>query len=121
MFNQVKTAILLGSLTALIIFFGGLFGGRGGMRIAFILALIINFGSYWFSDKIVLAIYRAQEISQRDDPELFGLIRQLAERAGLPLPRVFVIPQESPNAFATGRNPEHAVVAVTYGLRQLMS
>jgi len=121
MYNQFRTAILLGALTALIIFIGNLMGGRQGMYIAFFIALIMNFGSYWFSDKIVLAMYRAQEVSQNEDPELFDLVRELAHRAGLPMPRVFVIPEESPNAFATGRNPEHAVVAVTAGLRRLMS
>lgn len=119
--NQFKTAILLGAMTALIVFIGDMFGGRQGMVIAFGLAVVMNFGSYWFSDKIVLAMYRAQEISQSDDPELFGIVKSLAERAGLPMPRVFMIPNESPNAFATGRNPQHAVVAVTAGLRRLMN
>lgn len=121
MYNQLKAVVLLGGLTALIIFIGGLFGGRSGMYFAFILAAIINFGSYWFSDRIVLAMYRAQEIGQKDDPELVALVGLLAERAGLPMPRVFVIPHESPNAFATGRSPEHAVVAVTVGLRRLLT
>ena len=119
--NQFKTAILLSALTALIILIGNMFGGRQGMVIAFGLAVVLNFGSYWFSDKIVLAMYRAREIGQNDDPELFGIVKSLAERANLPMPRVFVIPNESPNAFATGRNPKHAVVAVTVGLRRLMS
>jgi heat shock protein HtpX len=119
--NQFKTAILLGALTALIVLIGNMFGGRQGMIIAFGLAVVLNFGSYWFSDKIVLAMYRAREIGQGDDPELFGIVKSLAERANLPMPRVFVIPSESPNAFATGRNPKHAVVAVTAGLRRLMS
>jgi len=121
MYNQFRTVILLGTLTALIIFIGNLMGGRQGMYIAFFLAMIMNFGSYWFSDKIVLAMYRAREVGQNEDPELFDLVRELAGQAGLPMPRVFVIPNESPNAFATGRNPEHAVVAVTAGLRRLMS
>ena len=119
--NQFKTAILLGAMTALIVFIGDMFGGRQGMVIAFGLAIVMNFGSYWFSDKIVLAMYRAQEIGQNDDPELFGIVKTLSERAGLPVPRVFMIPNESPNAFATGRNPQHAVVAVTVGLRRLMN
>lgn len=119
--NQFKTAILLAGLTALIIFFGNLFGGRQGMYFAFILAMVMNFGSYWFSDKIVLAMYRAREISQSDDPELFSLVKSLADRADLPMPRVYVIPNETPNAFATGRNPSHAAVAVTQGLRRLMN
>ena len=121
MYNQFKTALLLGGLTALIVLFGNLLGGRQGMYIAFFLAAIMNFVSYWFSDRIVLAIYRAQEIGPQDDPDLFSLVGTLAERAGLPMPRVYMIPQESPNAFATGRNPEHAVLAVTSGLRRLLS
>jgi len=91
------------------------------MVIAFILAMAINFASYWFSDKIVLAMYRAQEITPADDPELYSLVKTLSDRAGLPMPRLFLIPQESPNAFATGRNPNHAALAVTAGLRRLMS
>ena len=121
MINQFKTALLLGVLTALIIFVGGLFGGRQGMMIAFILAMVMNFGSYWFSDKIVLSMYSAQEVGPNDDPELYGIVQNLAQKAGLPMPRVFVIPQEAPNAFATGRNPSHAVVAVTHGLRRIMT
>ena len=121
MYNQFKTLILLSGLTALIIVIGNLFGGRQGMYIAFGLAMVMNFGSYWFSDKIVLAMYKAREIGESDDPELYAIVRSLAQRAELPMPRVFIIPDESPNAFATGRNPQHAVVAVTAGLRRLMS
>jgi heat shock protein HtpX len=119
--NQVKTALLLGALTGLIIVIGNLMGGRQGMIIAFVLAMVMNFASYWFSDKIVLSMYRAQEIDERQDPELYSIVRNLAQRAELPMPRVYVIPDESPNAFATGRNPQHAVVAVTVGLRRLMN
>jgi heat shock protein HtpX len=121
MINRFKTVLLLGGLTALLVLIGSLLGGRAGMIIAFGLAVAMNFGSYWFSDKIVLSIYKAQEVTDREDPELYGIVRQLADRAGLPMPRVYMIPQESPNAFATGRNPDHAVVAVTYGLRRLMN
>ncbi|MEW5724834.1 MAG: zinc metalloprotease HtpX [Thermodesulfobacteriota bacterium] len=121
MYNHFKTVLLLGGLTALLVVIGDLLGGRQGMYVAFGLAMLMNFGSYWFSDKIVLAMYRAQEIGPGNDPELFALIRQLAERAGLPRPRVYLIPEESPNAFATGRDPAHAVVAVTRGLRRMMS
>ena len=121
MYNQFKTLILMSGLTALIVVIGNLFGGRQGMFIAFGLALVMNFGSYWFSDKIVLAMYRAKEISESDDPELYSIVRSLTQRAELPMPRIFIIPEESPNAFATGRNPQHAVVAVTAGLRRLMS
>ena len=119
--NQIKTTLLLGALTALIIIVGRLLGGQSGMVIAFVLAAIMNLGSYWFSDKIVLAMYRAREVGPREDPELHSIVTELAQRAELPLPRIFVIPQDSPNAFATGRNPAHAVVAVTAGLRRLLS
>ena len=121
MYNQFKTVILLSGLTALIVFFGALFGGEGGMYFAFVLAMIMNFGSYWFSGKLVLRMYRAQEIGESDDPELFSLVRGLATRANLPMPKLYVIPQETPNAFATGRNANHAVIAVTEGLRRMMN
>ena len=118
--NQLRTTLLLGVLTAALVFFGGLIGGRGGMMFALILAGVMNFGSYWFSDRIVLSMYRAEEVSPSRAPELHDLVRRLADRAGLPMPRVYVIPKEAPNAFATGRNPDHAVVAVTEGLLRLM-
>ncbi|MDF1536711.1 MAG: zinc metalloprotease HtpX [bacterium] len=119
--NMFKTTLLLGALTGLLLMFGQLFGGRSGMMIAFGFAVVINFGSYWFSDRIVLAMYRAKPIAESDDPELYGIVRSLASRAGLPMPRVYRIPQPTPNAFATGRNPENAVVAVTDGIRQLLT
>jgi heat shock protein HtpX len=119
--NVLKTTFLLGALTGLLLLFGQVFGGRSGMIIAFGLAIIMNFGSYWFSDKIVLAMYRAKPISESDDPELFSIVRNLASKAGLPMPRVCRIPQAAPNAFATGRNPENAVVAVTDGIRSLLT
>ncbi len=118
--NGIKTAFLLGVMTALIIWIGHLFGGTQGMVLAFILAVAMNFFSYWYSDKIVLKMYRARELDAREHPELHRVVRELAERAEIPMPRVYVIPQDSPNAFATGRNPEHAVVAVTNGLLRLM-
>lgn len=118
--NQLKTTLLLGIMTVFIVLVGRLLGGQQGMILALMLAAGMNFFSYWFSDKMVLSMYRAQEINERQDPELFGIVRTLTQRAGLPMPKIFVIPQESPNAFATGRNPEHAVVAVTQGLRNLM-
>jgi heat shock protein HtpX len=121
MSNVLKTTFLLGALTGLLLLFGQVFGGRSGMIIAFGLAIIMNFGSYWFSDKIVLAMYRAKPISESDDPELFSIVRNLASKAGLPMPRVCRIPQAAPNAFATGRNPENAVVAVTDGIRSLLT
>jgi heat shock protein HtpX len=119
--NIFKTTLLLGALTGLLLLFGQVFGGRIGMIIAFGFAIVMNFGSYWFSDKIVLAMYRAKPISESDDPELISIVRNLATRAGLPMPRVYRIPQPTPNAFATGRNPENAVVAVTDGIRSLLT
>jgi heat shock protein HtpX len=118
--NTLKTTLLLGLLTGLILWFGGYVGGQSGMVIAFLFALIMNFGAYWFSDKIVLAMYRAREVDPAQAPGLYRMVERLAQRAGLPTPRVFVIPSDSPNAFATGRNPKHAVVAVTQGILKLM-
>ena len=119
--NTVKTALLLGALTGLLMLIGGLIGGRGGVFIAFIFALILNFGSYWFSDKIVLKMYRAQEVSESSAPDLYNIVRNLAIRASLPMPRVFIIPEQTPNAFATGRNENHAVVAVTEGIMRILN
>ncbi|WP_243313331.1 zinc metalloprotease HtpX [Fundidesulfovibrio agrisoli] len=121
MTSQIKTALLLGVLTAVLVLMGSAMGGRGGMIIAFGLALVMNVGSYWFSDKIVLRMYQAQELTEADAPGLFDLVGQLARNAGLPMPKVYLIPQEQPNAFATGRNPENAAVAVTEGLLRLVS
>lgn len=118
--NWFRTTLLLGVLTALIVWIGYFFGGRQGMVIAFVLAIGMNFFSYWFSDRIVLSMYHAQEITPQDSPQLYDMVRQIAQRAELPMPRIYVIPEESPNAFATGRNPEHAVLAVTRGLVELM-
>ncbi|AOY57937.1 MULTISPECIES: zinc metalloprotease HtpX [Desulfococcus] len=118
--NQIRTTILLGVMTAFLVGIGGLIGGRGGMITALILAAGMNFFSYWFSDRIVLGMYRAREITPGEAPELYDIVRILAERAGLPMPRIYVIPAEAPNAFATGRNPDNAVVAVTEGLIHLM-
>lgn len=118
--NQFRTFILLGAMTLLIVFIGQALGGRQGMIMAFVLALGMNFFSYWFSDKMVLKMYRAQEITPQQAPDLYGMVEELAQRAQLPMPKVYLIPQETPNAFATGRNPEHAVVAVTEGLLRLM-
>lgn len=121
MANQFRTMILLTALTLLIVFLGKLLGGSQGMLIALVLALVMNFGSYWFSDKIVLAMYRAQTVSEYEAPELYRMVRELAVSAGLPMPKVAIIPSETPNAFATGRNPEKAVVAVTEGILRLLS
>lgn len=118
--NQIKTTILLAVMTALILWIGQLLGGRQGLMIAFVLAAGMNFFSYWFSDKLVLKMYRAREVTPQDAPELHEMINSLTQRAGLAMPRIYLIPQETPNAFATGRNPEHAVVAVTEGLLKLM-
>ncbi len=117
--NTMRTFILLAALTALLVFIGGALGGRSGMFIAFAIAMAMNFGSYWFSDKIVLRMYNAQEAGPSS--ELYGLVRTLATRAGLPMPKVYIIPEAQPNAFATGRNPEHAAVAATEGVMRLLS
>jgi len=118
--NSVRTALLLGALTGLIMIIGRYLGGQQGMVIAFFFAVIMNFGSYWFSDKIVLKIYRAQPVSESEAPGLHRMVRQLAQQAGLPMPKICMIPSDSSNAFATGRNPQHAVVAVTQGIMRLL-
>ena len=119
--NTVKTAVLLGGLTGLLMLIGGYFGGQQGMTIAFVFALVMNFGSYWFSDKIVLRMYRAQEVTQTQAPALFTLVRNLTLQASLPMPKVYVIPEDTPNAFATGRDENHAVVAVTEGILRILT
>jgi len=119
MTNTIKTALLLGTLSALLMFFGGALGGGQGMLIGFVIAVATNFGSYWFSDKIVLRMYDAQEVGPGN--RLYETVRKLSERAGLPMPRCYVIPEASPNAFATGRNPQHAAVAATEGILRLLT
>ena len=119
--NTFRTTILLAVLTALLVWIGDMLGGRQGAVIALVLAGGMNFFSYWFSDKIVLKMYGGQQITANDDPELYGLVSDLATRAGLPMPKVYVIPEETPNAFATGRNPQHAAVAVTQGIRRILN
>ncbi|HKY07552.1 MAG TPA: zinc metalloprotease HtpX [Candidatus Binatia bacterium] len=119
--NGFRTTILLAVLTALVVWIGHMFGGPNGAVLALILAGAMNFFSYWFSDKIVLKMYGGQEVTANDDPELHGIVQDLATRAGLPMPKVYVIPEETPNAFATGRNPHHAAVAVTYGIRRILN
>ncbi len=119
--NTVKTALLLGALTGLLMLIGGLIHGQAGVFIAFIFAMILNFGSYWFSDKIVLKMYHAQEVSESSAPDLFSIVRNLALKARLPMPRVYIIPEETANAFATGRNEKHAVVAVTEGIIKILN
>ncbi len=119
--NGLKTALLLGLMTALVLGIGNLVGGRQGMMFAFVIAAIMNFVSYWFSDKIVLALYRAQPVDQSQAPELYSIVQGLAQRMHMPMPRLFMIPTDAPNAFATGRNPEHAAVAVTEGIMRLLN
>jgi len=121
MTNRLKTTFLLTLLTLLMVAMGSAIGGRGGMVTAFFMACAMNFFSYWFSDRIVLAMYRAREISEQDNPAFYGMVQRLAIQAGLPMPKVYVIPSESPNAFATGRNPSHAAVAATEGIMRILS
>jgi len=121
MSNQLKTVLLLGAMTAILIWFGNAIGGTEGMMVALIMAAIMNFASYWFSDRIVLRMYGAQEVGPQQAPELHAMVGDLAREAGVPMPKVFVIPQDTPNAFATGRDPSHAVVAVTEGIVRLLS
>ena len=118
--NTFRTTILLAVLTALLVWIGDMLGGQQGAIIALLLAGGMNFFSYWFSDKIVIKMYGGQEVTAQDDPELYGLVQDLAQRAGLPMPKVYVLPQDTPNAFATGRNAEHAAVAVTDGIRRIL-
>lgn len=119
--NTLKTFFFLTLLTLLLIWLGGMIGGRGGAIMAFGLALIMNIGAYWFSDKIVLRMYGAQEASQRDAPELHRIVNNLATQAGIPKPKVYIIPEAAPNAFATGRSPSHAAVAVTDGILRILN
>ncbi len=119
--NQLKTVMLLAALGALLVVLGGYLGGKNGATIALVIALVMNVGSYWFSDRIVLSMYHAQQVTESEAPDLYRMIRNLAQNAGIPMPRVYIIPDESPNAFATGRNPEHAAVAVTEGILRLLN
>ncbi|RJP78045.1 MAG: zinc metalloprotease HtpX [Desulfobacteraceae bacterium] len=119
--NQIKTTILLTIMTVFFMLIGKALGGNSGMMTALIFAGGMNFFSYWYSDKIVLKMYNASEVSPEEAPDLYDMVRRLAQRSGLPMPKVYIIPQDAPNAFATGRNPENAVVAVTQGLLRLMN
>ena len=119
--NSLRTVMLMAALTALLVWAGNAFGGQSGMFIAFGVAILLNFGSYWFSDKIVLRMYNAREATEREAPELYSMVRSLAQRAELPMPKVYLIPGDQPNAFATGRNPEHAAVAATEGIMRMLS
>jgi heat shock protein HtpX len=118
--NQVKTALLMIVLTVIFVALGGMLGGRSGATVAFGVAFAMNLVSYWFSDRIVLAMYRAKEVSEAEAPDLYAIVATLAQRASIPMPRVYIIENDSPNAFATGRNPEHAVVAVTTGILRIL-
>jgi len=119
--NMFKTTILLASLTGLLVMVGRLVGGTGGMMIAFVFAVIMNFGSYWYSDKIVLKMYHAREVSESEHPQLYSVVHNLALRAGIPMPKVYIVDTSMPNAFATGRDPKHAAVAATTGILDLLS
>jgi heat shock protein HtpX len=119
--NNAKTALLLIVLSGLLVYVGSLFGGSHGAAIAFGFAVVMNVGAYWFSDRMVLAAYRAKEVTEAEAPELYGVVAELAQRTGTPMPKVYVIPSETPNAFATGRSPQHAAVAATQGLLRMMS
>jgi len=121
MMNHFKTTLLLTCLTLLMVAMGSAIGGSTGMVFAFLMACAMNFFSYWFSDKIVLKMYSAREVSEADQPAFYSTVRRLATQAGLPMPRVYIIPSENPNAFATGRNPDHAAVAATEGLLRILS
>lgn len=118
--NNIKTLFLLVTLTLILVWAGAAIGGKQGMTIAFIFALGINFFAYWFSDKIILRMYRAREVSESEAPELYGIVRRLAQKAEMPMPKVYIIDEEQPNAFATGRNPKHAAVAVTIGIMRIL-
>ena len=119
--NTLKTFFLMMVMTLLLLLVGAMLGGVGGMIIAVIIAVVMNFGAYWFSDRIALGMTHAKEINENDDPELYSIVREQASLAGLPMPKVFEIESESPNAFATGRNPQHATVAVTTGIRRILT
>jgi len=118
--NLFKTAVLLAALTCLVVLIGGAIGGQQGMLIAFVFAAAMNFASYWFSDKVVLSIYGAQPVDEASAPDLYRIVRRLATRDDIPMPRVYVMPGDTPNAFATGRSPQHAAVAVTEGIMRML-
>ncbi len=119
--NRLKTTLLLTCLTLLMIAMGSAIGGQGGMIVAFLLAGAMNFFSYWYSDKIVLKMYRAREVSEAESPAFYDMVRRLVQQADMPMPRVYIIPSASPNAFATGRNPQNAAVAATEGIMGILS
>lgn len=118
--NTLKSVVLLAALTGFLVVIGGAIGGKGGATIALVMAGVMNFASYWWSDKIVLKMYKAQPVSMEEAPELYSDVQELAQKADLPMPKLYIIPERSPNAFATGRDPEHGVVAVTQGIMQIL-
>jgi heat shock protein HtpX len=119
--NNIKTLFLLVTLTLVLVWAGGALGGKQGMTIALIFALGMNFISYWFSDKIVLRMYGAKQVTEAEAPDLYSIVRSLVQKAGMPMPKVYIMDQEQPNAFATGRNPNHAAVAVTSGIMRILT
>jgi len=119
--NTFKTAFLLTALTLLLLFLGRVFGGQNGMIIALVIAAVMNFVSYFFSDKLALAAYRAKPVSREELPRVYNIVERLTQKIGIPMPKIYVIPTDSPNAFATGRNPQHASVAVTHGILNLLN
>lgn len=119
--NTLKSVALLAALSGLFLFIGAYIGGQSGLTIALILAVVMNFASYWWSDKIVLAMYKAKEVNYENAPELYGDVQELAQNAGLPMPKVYITPQEQPNAFATGRDYNHSAVAVTQGIMRILT
>ncbi len=119
--NNLKTMVLMVTLTLMLVCIGALLGGKSGMTIALVIAFGMNFFTYWFSDRIVLRMYSAQEVSEAQAPEIYNSVRRLALSANLPMPKVYVIDQEQPNAFATGRNPEKGAIAVTTGIMRILS
>ena len=119
--NTLKSVVLLAGLAGLLLVIGGMLGGKTGLTIALVIAIAMNFVSYWWSDKIVLKMYRAQEVDYNTAPEFYGDVQELAQNAGLPMPKVYIVPEQTPNAFATGRDPEHAAVAATEGIMKLLT
>ena len=121
MINQIKTVLLLGLLAGVLILIGGLIAGTTGLLYGLIFAIIINFATYWFSDKIVLAMYRAKPITKKEAPVLYEIVEELIKKTDLPMPKIYIIPTDNPNAFATGRNPKHAAVACTQGILKILN
>jgi heat shock protein HtpX len=119
--NTLKVTVLLAAMTVLFVGLGQMFGGRNGMILAFVLAAVMNFAAYWFSDKIILAMYRARQITETDHPRLHRIVRHVSQKANVPMPKVFIVPSKGPNAFATGRGIDHAAVAVTEGLLEVLN